>query len=210
MKWIINRKKIEVLKSICIEIITIISILMMFIGGQIAWKLLAEKKSQWYEESVAYELTKDRFIAEKAGMIFALLAVIAILLVLAGIGMYIIIRGNILMQLKRECYYLKLFGYTNIRITGILFLDVLLDLFFSLAAVLPAGAALWGSFQKAEVFQTLMLLVESGEKPKHIIVPVIYMGIAFMALIQIIIRKKEGKNNEHNSRGKRNRKIIQK
>lgn len=190
MKWIINRKKKEVLKSVCAEIITIVSILMMILGIQMVWKLLGEKKSQWYERDIAYELTNDRFISQKAEILFILLSVIMTLLALAGAAMYLIIRRNILLQMKRECYYLKLFGYTNMHITGILFFDVCLDLLISLLVVLPVQVVLWKYIQKVDAIQTLLLLTESGADSKYFIAGLVYAEMAFMALLQIIIRKK--------------------
>lgn len=189
MKWIINRKKKEMLKFVCTEIIMIISILMMIFGMQMVWKLLGEKKSQWYERDIAYELTNDIFIAQKAGMLFTLLSAIMVLLVLAGAAMYLIIRRNILLQMKRECYYLKLFGYTNMRITGILFFDICLDLFISLLVVLPAQVVLWKYIQNVETVQTLLRLTESGTGLKYFMAGPVYAVTVFMALLQIMIRK---------------------
>ena len=209
MKWIINRKKIEWLKCICVEIITIISILMALFGTELAWRFLGDKKSQWYEEAVAYRLTKDRFIAEKAGMIFMLLSAIGILLILAGLIMYLLVRRNILVQLKKVCRYLKIFGYPKLRITGILFLDAVIDLIISLLAVLPIGALLWHRFQNIEVIQNLMLLTEAGTKIDYFSVLIIYLGMILLALIQINIRKESEKNGNHR-RSKKNSKNIQK
>lgn len=189
MKWIINRKKKELLKWICAEIITIISILMMIFSAQMIWKFLGEKKSRWYEEEIAYALTNDRFISEKAGLLFALLSVTMILLLLAGVCMYLIIRRNILQQMRRECYYLKLFGYTDMRIMGILFFDVCFDLILSLSVVLPARDILWKYVQEIDVVRTLLLLTESGTGLKYFIIWLVYAGIAFIGLLQIIFRK---------------------
>lgn len=207
MKWIINRKKIEWLKCICVEIITIISILMILFGMELAWRFLGDKKSQWYERAVAYELTKDRFIAEKAGMIFMLLSAIGILLVLAGLVMYLLVRRNILVQLKKECRYLQIFGYPKLRITGILFLDAIIDLIISLLAVLPIRALLWHRFQNVAVVQNLMLLTEAGTELNYFSVLIIYLSIVLLALIQISIRKEREKNG-NNRRSKKNSKNI--
>ncbi len=189
MKWIINRKKKEILKSVCVEVIIIVSTLMMILGIQMVWKLLGEKKSQWYERDIAYQLTNDRFISEKAEMLFLLLSVIMILIVITGAAMYLIIRRNILLQLKKECYYLKLFGYTNIRIIGILLVDVCFDLAISLFVVLPAELILWRYIQKIDAIQTLLLLTESGTDVKYIMIWLVYGIIMFISLLQIVIRK---------------------
>lgn len=189
MKWIINRKKKEILKSVCVEVIIIVSTLMMILGIQMVWKLLGEKKSQWYERDIAYQLTNDRFISEKAEMLFLLLSVIMILIVITGAAMYLIIRRNILLQLKKDCYYLKLFGYTNIRIIGILLVDVCFDLAISLFVVLPAELILWRYIQKIDAIQTLLLLTESGTDVKYIMIWLVYGIIMFISLLQIVIRK---------------------
>ncbi len=189
MKWIINRKKKEILKSVCVEVIIIVSTLMMILGIQMVWKLLGEKKSQWYERDIAYQLTNDRFISEKAEMLFLLLSVIMILIVITGAAMYLIIRRNILLQLKKECYYLKLFGYTNIRIIGILLVDVCFDLVISMFVVLPAELILWRYIQKIDAIQTLLLLTESGTDVKYFMIWLVYGIIMFISLLQIVIRK---------------------
>lgn len=208
MKWILNRKKKEVLKSVCAEIIMIVSILMMILGIQMSWKLLGEKKSQWYESEIAYSLTNDRFISQKAEILFMLLSVIMILIVLAGAAMYLIIRKNILLQLKRECYYLKLFGYRTMRITGILFFDVCFDLCVSLFIVLPAEIILWKYIREVKMIQTLLLLTESGTDLKYFIIVLVYAGVFCVSLLQIIIRKERRRYNGSNRRGKRFGKSI--
>lgn len=203
MKWILSRKKKEVLKSICAEIIMIVSIIMMILGIQMSWKLLGEKKSQWYEKDIAYSLTNDRFISQKAEMLFILLSVIMILIVLAGAAMYLVIRKNILLQLKREYCYLKLFGYRNMRITGILFFDVCLDLFVSLFVVLPAEIILWKYIREVKMIQTLLLLTESGTDLKYLIIVLVYAKVVCVSLLQIIIQiQKERRYNGSNRRSK--------
>ena len=93
------------------------------------------------------------------------------------------------MQLKKECYYLKLFGYTNIRIIGILLVDVCFDLAISLFVVLPAELILWRYIQKIDAIQTLLLLTESGTDVKYIMIWLVYGIIMFISLLQIVIRK---------------------
>ena len=122
-------------------------------------------------------------------MLFLLLSVIMILIVITGAAMYLIIRRNILLQLKKECYYLKLFGYTNIRIIGILLVDVCFDLVISMFVVLPAELILWRYIQKTDAIQTLLLLTESGTDVKYFMIWLVYGIIMFISLLQIVIRK---------------------
>jgi len=176
-------------------------------GMELVWRFLGEKKSQWYEQAVAYRLTQDRFIAEKAETIFILVSVIAMLFVLAGVVMYLLVRRNILAQMKKECYYLQIFGYTKLQVSRILFLDAAIDLLVSLVVVLPVRFVLWNRFQEVEVVQSLMLLTESGTEPKSFSTLIIYLGISLLALIQISIRKEREKNG-YNRRSKKSSKNI--
>lgn len=206
MRWILERKRIEYLKSICIEIITIISMMMMILGGQIAWKMLGEKKSRWYEEAVAYELTHDRFIAEKTQMLFTLITGVAVLLALAGFAMNLIIRRNMLAQLKRQTEYLSIFGYRERRVSGILFFDAFIDLLASVVIVIPFTIWVWRSFLKNTELNMLLLLTISGERVEYPVFIIMYLIVAVVSFIQIILRrrKKDGKN----SRSKKFSKII--